>query len=258
MCYFQSINQELEEVEAIVRKVLKVKKAEHVALLTYKKFSRLNQKIRPAMVIYTAELFSYKKENIFQLAAVMQLLYTASQIHTNIADSDSPTAEEINRLEEYQLPVLLGDYLFGQCLSMLVKGSMTGFIATLAKIICSVHDVAATQTQYQKSELSNNPELLHDMMHRDSGQFFAGCCSLAAKISGANKEEVEVMHEFGLHVGVGYGLLEWGAPIEQAQLYFAKAREVLDQISRKAAKDKFYALLEMLENDKQAIERLVV
>ncbi len=254
---FQSINQELKAVEAIIKKELSIKKAGHVGSLAYIEFSHLNRTVRPAVVIFTAQLFNFKKDAVYPLAAIMQFIYMASQIHANITETDPRDGETVDPRDGCQFPVLVGDYLYGKFFTLLCDAAIIEYLGPLADIICSVNEGAVMKSQYSKSELSTDQQLLQTIVGRDYGEFFAGCCSLAAKASDAGEEAVKQMYDFGLNFGVGYGLLEWGAPFEQANHYFNKARESLDGLAAQSSKQKLYDLLDVFGDNELAIERMV-
>ena len=253
---FQSIQQELKAVEAIIKKELSIKKAGHVGSLAYLEFSHLNRTIRPAVVIFTAQLFNFKKDAVFPLAAIMQFIYMASQIHANITETDPPVGEAVDPRDGCQFPVLVGDYLYGKFFALLSDAAIIEHLGPLADIICSVNEGAVMKNQYA-NELSTDQQLLQTIVGRDHGDFFAGCCSLAAKASEAGEEAVKQMHDFGFNFGIGYGLLEWGAPFEQAEQYFNKAREALDSLTAHSSKQKLYDFLDVFGDSKLAVERMV-
>ena len=98
------------------------------------------------------------------------------------------------------------------------------------------------KNQHPKANLKNSPDLIYDIIYKETAVFFAKCTSIAALIAGANEDENKHIYKFGLNFGLGYGLLQWGATYQEAAKYFEQAIKTLDYFTASTAKQ---ALLEL-------------
>ena len=245
---FQTIDEELKLVKANVKDELIIRKVGHVGAFVHLKFPDIDNTIRPALVIYSAKLFNYKKETII-IASIMQFIYMASQLHAQITETDTSLGPQSDPRDGCQFPVLVGDYLYGKFFEVLSKYDIIECLKPLAELICSINESAVLKNQHQKANLKNSPELIHKIVYKETAISFANCTSVAALISGANEDENRHMYNFGLNFGWGYGLLQWGATYNHVEKYFDQAIESLSYFADSAPKQELFELISVFKRE---------
>lgn len=252
----QVIAQELQFVELRIKKGLIIKHSGHAAQFAHLESSRLEGNIRPAVTILSAKLFNYKEEEIIIMASIMQYIYMAFQVQANITEQDILPAESDVR-DGYQFPVLVGDYLYGQCFRLLCDTDIIKFLYPLSKIICRLNEGATIRNQHPNANFNNAPDLLKSIVRSETAVLFAGCASIAAEICGANKSQIQTMHDFGLNFGLGFGLQGQGASRECVEHYFNKAILLLKDFKYDKTKDLIALIETFKENDYLAAKMVV-
>ncbi|MBO8137770.1 MAG: polyprenyl synthetase family protein [Desulfotomaculum sp.] len=255
---FNAINDELKLVNTKINEELNIKKAGHAGKYAHLDFSRVDSTMRPAIVILTAKLFDYKRDQIIVLASIMQFIYMASRVHANITEIDPPVNQNVDPRDGIQFPVLVGDYLYGKFFTLLSDAKLIKYLDTLAETICSINEGEILKNQNPKATMSAAPDLVFTIVRKETAELFANCSYLAARVSGANDEERKNMYNFGLNFGLGYGLLEQGASHKFAAEYFQKAVKCLDSLDNGPVRDQLIELINMVkENEELLMHRMV-
>jgi geranylgeranyl pyrophosphate synthase len=249
-----AINEELSLVDAKIRKELIINKSGNAGQFSHLEFSRFDSIIRPAITILVGKLFSFNKNKLVALASIFQFIYMSSQIHARITEGD---ADVDDVRDGCQFPVLVGDYLSGKFFCHLTDQGMLEYLSPLAEIICRINEGAALRNQYPNVNINSSPELALTIIRKETAELFAGCSSLAAKISGATEADVKRMYEFGLNFGIGLGLLEQGAAYEYVEKYINTARTVLNDVCSSQTINELTDLLSLFEDRDLVFQRMV-
>jgi geranylgeranyl pyrophosphate synthase len=250
------IAQELQLVDLKIKEGLIIKKSGHAGQFAHLESSRLEGNIRPAVTILSAKLFNFKREEIIVLASIMQYIYMAFQVQARITEQDT-LPENGDVRDGCQFPVLVGDYLYGKFFRLLSDANIIKYLQPLAKIICSLNEGATVRNQHPNVNFTTAPDLIKGIVYKETAILFAGCASLAAEISDANETEIQKMYNFGLHFGLGFGLLEQGASYEYVDQYFNKAILLLEDFSDSGNLD-LIRLVNMFKHKKIIVEKMVV
>lgn len=257
--FFDLIKNELEQVDQLINKELKLKTG-HASKFAHLDLSPLEKHLRPALVILTARLFNRTAcEKVISLAGIVQFIYTASQIHLRISDID-PEAEEREFLDPRdgsQLPVLVGDYLYGKFFTTLCEAQMLPFLKPLAEIICLMNEGNVLKKKTEHSELQAKEELL-DVLEMETAELMAGSCRLGAELADAHPNDVDKTDYFGRYLGMAFGLIESGVSFDKASEYLKKALNVLLTFKETPARIALENLVHMLMAKELIIEKQMV
>ena len=92
------------------------------------------KRLRPALVILSAQTFAYRGEQHFELAAVVEFIHTATLLHDDVVDeSDLRRGRETaNALFGNAASVLVGDFLYSRAFQMMVNVGDMRIMQTLA------------------------------------------------------------------------------------------------------------------------------
>ncbi|MDR0789835.1 MAG: polyprenyl synthetase family protein, partial [Bacteroidales bacterium] len=85
-------------------------------------FERKGKRIRPILTLLVANMLGKATDVTYRAAAVLELIHTASLIHDDVLDA-SPLRRgrsTINNVWGNNSAVLLGDYIYGKCMELIV------------------------------------------------------------------------------------------------------------------------------------------
>lgn len=115
----QSIQNEIDKVEELLRGSLKDEEASVQFLLDYLA-SQQGGRLRPKLLLLTAGMSGGITAESRSLACLVELLHTASLIHDDVVDEAAMrrSRESVNAVFDNRLAVLLGDYLLSKVLGI--------------------------------------------------------------------------------------------------------------------------------------------
>lgn len=207
--YLEAISSDLQEVQAKLSRHYKLRSgtAEKYAHI---KLSLLDQYLRPALVLLFSRLFGNNGKKAIYLATIVQLIFISSNIHAQIPDEDvdKNMLHQIDPRDGTQLPVLVGDYLYGKFFSLLCEGNILENLKPLSDIICIMNEGAISRIQNEQCEVDFTARL--EDIRCETAELIAGACRLGSKLGQADQEEEEIATRFGLSLGMGFGLIERG------------------------------------------------
>lgn len=167
------------------------------------------KRIRPLLVVLTANAFSYQGHQHIDLAAIVEFIHTATLLHDDVVDESTLRRgrETANALFGNQASVLVGDFLYSRAFQMMVDvGAMrvmnilsdaTNRIAegeVLQLINC--HDPDTTEASYL------------DVIHCKTAKLFEAATQLGALIANQPDAIEETMARFGMHLGTAFQLID--------------------------------------------------
>jgi len=251
----QLIREDLENVYSLIEKELsgKVSQGGNFASL---ECSSADMIIRPALVILSSRIYDGDPGKTAVLAGAFQLAYMASRMHGSISEDGSDLTRHGPAMrDEVQLPILMGDYLYSKAYMILFEAGITGMLGVLAEIICQVNEGGILRKKLGGHKPV--PQMFREIIRKETGEFFGGCCRLGACLAGAPEEDQESMRLFGQNLGMAYGLQEQGVSFEQTAVYTEKALKYLTPVPDRPEKKVLSQLVYMLSGGEAAVRMVV-
>lgn len=142
----------------------------------------------PTLVILSGRFYGYRGQRLLSLAAVLQLIFTASFIHTNAG-------------REAARPTLWGDYLYTKFFDLLCRDGNLEFLKPLAEMICNLHLKFIT-CLVEKKEGNDTDTAFIEVC----GIMGGIAAKLGGILGGARPEEACVWYELGHGLGIIWGM----------------------------------------------------
>jgi octaprenyl-diphosphate synthase len=165
------------------------------------------KRLRPALVLLTAELCGYTGPRRIQIAAALELLHTATLLHDDVVDFSGlrrgrPSA---NAIWGNRKAVLVGDFLYASSSTLVIDDGNMEIVERFAETIRLMaegellqlefsFDAAATEAQYYR------------VIDRKSAQLLRAACEAGAILGGATKSERRKIAKFGHELGLAFQL----------------------------------------------------
>jgi octaprenyl-diphosphate synthase len=199
---------DLEEMERVLARALEDSRPGVGPLLDHLTHYR-GKRLRPTLLLLTARACGTVRPAHHVLAAVVEMIHTATLVHDDILDGASvrrhvPT---INAGWGNQAGVLLGDYLFTHAFYL---SSTLGDARACRLIGEATNRVCAGELQ-QVSEVGNlalTEAEYFAIIDAKTAELTACCCRLGALFAGAAEEVVEALARFGRHLGVAFQIAD--------------------------------------------------
>ena len=179
------------------------------------------KRLRPALVLLTARAFGGVNARAIKVAGALEMVHAASLLHDDVIDNTQTRRGRatLGAWWSNKIAVMLGDYLYARSL-LDMCGDENRYLVT----IVSEATGRMVLGQIREIEEQNNFEVSLDdylfVIREKTAALMAAASRMGAIVSGAGKESIEAMAEYGLHLGMAFQIIDdvldfWG---DEAQL----------------------------------------
>lgn len=254
MHIFSHCSEDLQQVQLLLRKNLSFR-AGHLGEFVPLNFSHLDLNLRPGLVITAGRLFGPVTQQTIALAAIIQFIFMASRVHYGVKEGSPGKERTLDVRSGYQYPVLVGDYLYGKFFTTLCEFGIVRYLEKLAKLICTINKSGIQTLRNPGQELTDKLQYM-DVIRGETAEIFACGAYLGADLAGAGEADKKTLYDFGLNLGMTYGLLERGAALTQVREYLTTADVMLLRLPPGSKVQGFRELLALLSQE-NTVQRMV-
>ncbi len=167
------------------------------------------KRVRPALLVLANQAAGGdgSSESVIRMAAVMEMLHTATLVHDDIIDNAELRRRRpsVNARFGNQAAVLMGDWLY-----------MSAFETSLRERSLEILDIITELTRkmtegelIQLTVIGNvdlDEETHMEILRRKTAYLFAACCEVGAVLAGADAATKRALRGFGLELGIAFQL----------------------------------------------------
>jgi octaprenyl-diphosphate synthase len=167
------------------------------------------KRLRPLLVLLTGKALGACREDHIRFAAVIEFIHTATLLHDDVVDLSSlrrgrPTANA----EFGNAPsVLVGDFLYTRAFQLMVQLGDMDILRHMADTTNTIAEGEVLQLT-RAGDAATTEEQYLDVITRKTAILFAAGCHGAATLAGDRGELRRVMHDFGLHLGIAFQMID--------------------------------------------------
>ena len=169
------------------------------------------KRVRPALLVLSSYAVggSGSADNVIRLAAVMEMLHTATLVHDDIIDNAEIRRNRPSVNAEFgnQTAGLMGDWLY-----------MSAFETSLSERSLRILDILTQLTRkmtegelLQLTTIGNvdvTREQYFDILRRKTAYLFSACCEIGAILGGASDSDCGALAEYGMDLGIAFQLAD--------------------------------------------------
>lgn len=248
------ISSEMVDFEEKFRSLMKSKVFLLDKIMSYI-VKRKGKQMRPMFVFLSAAASGQITDRTYRGASLIELLHTATLVHDDVVDDSNFRRGffSINALWKNKIAVLVGDYLLSRGLLLSVDHEDFDLLKIVSEAVREMSEGELLQMAKARN-LDITEEVYYDVIRQKTASLIASCCAVGAASSGADKETIQKMKEFGLNVGMAfqikddlfdYGTSEIGKPLG------------IDIKEKKMTLPLIYALSKASASDKRRIKGIV-
>jgi len=206
---------EFEEYENYLKEALRTDYRLANIILNYI-VTRRGKEIRPLLVFMISSLYNSRvSERAIRLAAMIEILHTATLVHDDIVDDADLRRGRftVNALWKNKGAVLIGDYLLAKGLMLSIDSEEYGFLRMLSDVVKNMSE--GELLQMEKSRFMNVDESLYYEIIRKKTALLFSLSMLAGGISvDCSNDELEKLKVTGEQIGIAFqikdDLLDFG------------------------------------------------
>ena len=167
------------------------------------------KQLRPALVILSSKIFSYQGSQHINLAAIIELIHTATLLHDDVVDASilRRGQKTANQRWGNEASVLVGDFVYSRAFQMMVNVDSLRIMQILSEATNTIAEGEVQQLiNRNKSETSENNYL--NVIRNKTAKLFEAAAQLGAVISNKTAKEEKAMATYGRHLGTAFQLID--------------------------------------------------
>jgi octaprenyl-diphosphate synthase len=181
------------------------------------------KRIRPALLLLSAELCGYEGPRVIQVSAAIELLHTATLLHDDVVDVSSlrrgrPSA---NAVWGNRRAVLTGDFFYARASSMIVEDGNTDILWIFADVIRRMSEGELLQLE-RSYDPTVTETLYYSVIERKSAILLATATQSGAILAGVTRAERRKLADFGRELGLAFQLRDDALDYEAGEAALGK------------------------------------
>ncbi|MFH1525828.1 MAG: polyprenyl synthetase family protein [Bacteroidota bacterium] len=195
---------ELDEFEKIFKDSLK-SKVGLVDLVTKFILKQKGKKIRPLLVLLSAQLSGGVTRRSYRGASLVELLHTATLVHDDVVDGAEKRRgfPSINAIWKNKISVLMGDYLLSRGLLLAVEADDFDFLKVITSTVKRMSEGELLQIGKTR-RLNIDEETYFRIISDKTASLLSTCCEIGALSASNNLKYIVAMREYGENLGMAF------------------------------------------------------
>ena len=167
------------------------------------------KRLRPAMVLLSAQACGYEGEDDIELGAIVEFIHTATLVHDDILDEAQTRRGHAaaNQIWGNQVAVLLGDYIYIRSMAMSVGLGDLRIVQVLADATSRLVEGEILDVSHT-GDASMTKEIYIDILDRKTASLFAACSQAGAMLAGAPRQIEEGLVSYAWNLGMAFQLVD--------------------------------------------------
>lgn len=200
----QPIQQHLDQFDEVFAQSIK-SKIGLVDLVTKYLIKQKGKRVRPILVLLSAELCGGVTEASYRGATLVEILHTATLVHDDVVD-DADTRRgfaSINAVWKNKIAVLMGDYLLSKGLLLSLEHEDFTFLKITSSAVKRMSE--GEIHQIQKSRQLDMDEATYLRIIADKTASLLSTCTEIGATSATNEFEKRMaLRDYGEHIGLAF------------------------------------------------------
>lgn len=167
------------------------------------------KRLRPLLVLLGAHCLGYEGPRHIRLAAVIEFLHTATLLHDDVVDrSDLRRGRATaNALWGNAPSVLVGDFLYSRAFQLMVELDNMAILSILSDATNTIAEGEVLQLTHI-GNLDIDEAQYMEVIRCKTALLFQAASHTAAVLACGDAAHVQALHDFGLHFGLAYQLVD--------------------------------------------------
>ncbi|MBI3479557.1 MAG: octaprenyl diphosphate synthase [Nitrosomonadales bacterium] len=210
--FLENLKQLLSADMAAVDQVIRTRLHSEVPLINQVGEYIVNsggKRLRPALVVLSADAFAYQGKQHHDLAAVVEFIHTATLLHDDVVDESALRRGQASASALFgnSASVLVGDFLYSRAFQMMVDVGEMRVMQTLADATNTIAEGEVLQLLNCRNadvDIANYMRVIHCK----TAKLFEAAMRLGAILSKASAAEEDAAAKYGMHLGTAFQLID--------------------------------------------------
>ncbi len=167
------------------------------------------KRMRPLLALLATKAVGDCTDRHIRFAAVVEFIHTATLLHDDVVDISAlrrgrPT---VNATFGNAPSVLVGDFLYTRAFQLMVTLDSMPLLQHMADTTNAIAEGEVLQLVRAGDPDTTVAQYL-DVITRKTAVLFAAACRGAAMMSGTSPEREQLLHDFGLNLGIAFQMID--------------------------------------------------
>lgn len=202
------VSKDLERVEQEFR-LEAVGSVEAVSQIAQYLQANGGKRLRPILLLVSCRLFQTPSPEAIRLAAVVELIHTATLVHDDVIDEARTRRGKAsaNIIWGNQTSVLAGDWLYMQAFQIALRQRSFEILDLLITLTQQMVDGELLQLErIGKIDITEADSM--ELIDRKTASLFSACTRLGAIAATATEQQQAMLGEFGWNLGMAFQLVD--------------------------------------------------
>ncbi len=205
---FTGIQSDLEQVDATFEK----RATSGLPILNSASMHALGspgKRLRTALTLLSGKMKAYSLDKLLPLSVAFEMVHLATLIHDDIVDKaktrrGNPT---VNALWGDNIAILLGDYYFAKTAGLIADINDNRIDHLFSDTVATVCEGTILEMM-TAGRIDLTIESYYEKISHKTACLIAACCKGGAIVSQASEDEIELLYEYGLNLGIAFQIID--------------------------------------------------
>ncbi|MFN0158956.1 MAG: polyprenyl synthetase family protein [Bacteroidota bacterium] len=200
----QPIHSHLDHFDEVFGQAIR-SKVGLVDLVTKYLIRRKGKRVRPVLVLLSAEVCGGVNERSYRGATLVEILHTATLLHDDVIDEADTRRgfASINATWKNKIAILMGDYLLARGLLLSLDHDDFGFLKITSTSVKRMSEGEIHQIQKSR-QLDMDEETYMQIIGDKTASLLSTCCEIGASSATSDPEQLRSLREYGENVGLAF------------------------------------------------------
>ena len=167
------------------------------------------KRIRPALLLLSANLCGYSGDRHVPLASVIEFIHTATLLHDDVVDNANLRRglASANTLWGNEASVLVGDFLFSKSFSLMVAAGDLNILRVLSGATTMIAEGEVLQLLCTSDLDMTEPRYI-EVVRNKTAVLLSAACQSGAILGRVDSEKEMALREYGMDLGIAFQLMD--------------------------------------------------
>ena len=167
------------------------------------------KRIRPKLTILQGKCFNCDATKLIQLAAVIELIHTASLLHDDVIDDSNIRRGRItsHKLWGNSSAILSGDFLHSRCFQIMVAIGNIEIMQTVSEAANVIAEGEIMQL-VNKQNYAYDLQVYEQIIYKKTAKLFEASTKISAQLANLSTDAITTAANFGKNFGMAYQIID--------------------------------------------------
>src|SRR5205085_4420214 len=167
------------------------------------------KRLRTALTLLSGKMKTYRFDKLLPLSVAFEMVHLATLIHDDIVDNaktrrGNPT---VNAVWGDHIAILLGDYYFAKTAGLIADINDNRIDHLFSDTVATVCE-GTIMEMMTAGQVDLTIESYYEKISHKTACLIAACCKGGAIVSQASVEEIGLLHEYGMNLGIAFQIID--------------------------------------------------